>query len=733
MKKRQQKINLHERLKKHSYDHALITTFTFGTRFFEDYALENFRSLQENGNVSVLVDDREYRDLLKAAMTDAESFPKLANLRYLLHPIRVRGVFHPKVFLFANKRRGLLIIGSANFTSDGLGSNAELVATYEFEADKNEVSLALFQSALHFFEDLSERWPAEQLRSNLDTLVAEVPWLSNEAPIDPASELPVLLHNLEVPLWDQLVKRMPGPVSELSVVSRFYDANPGLVDHVRSTAQIDRVKLYTQNGITTMTEAWLESPLFKSGAMEVQLCRYADEEHTQQLHGKAYTFTSGDEVMLAMGSANFTTSALRRTAANGNMEVLLCYPPVPKRELSPKLLFDPNDTAVRLRTVDQLVSATDNPDESTEESSNHPVRILEAVVDEGWLRLTVSGWSETISSSCRILQGNQRPIILAVSVDGTDRLSCRLDEIILKRLRARPSLVGLGVSSEGKWNPRSEVVLLTNLQDIRTGRDIRRERQIREARESPQKFLDLLAMLAASGDEERLKQFLTYCDIPIDLPVRLIRRNPPRKGNQAPKGEIFRVSGDRQLRQFQLLHEAVMDFSKRHYRRLNQHVDRGTSKGIPNFLHILLTICNLLLSQIERLVAAIEADGGREISADQWRHIRDQVHDYYQELGKLVEITAVNYLDALFESETEADVRNSFGEGLEDLNELLNRAIRTRDDLVGLRESHVSVKKADGGTIVPEFFSCIIAPAKWPAFAKRLMNLQNQLNKRLAV
>src|SRR5207249_10819485 len=84
------KLDLHGRLKKHAFEHALITTYNFGSRFFEDYALENFKSLQDNGNISVLLDEGEYQDLMKAAAENAESFPKQANLRYLLQPMPKR-------------------------------------------------------------------------------------------------------------------------------------------------------------------------------------------------------------------------------------------------------------------------------------------------------------------------------------------------------------------------------------------------------------------------------------------------------------------------------------------------------------------------------------------------------------------------------------------------------------------------------------------------------------------
>jgi len=733
MKQRPQKIDLHERLKKHSFEHALITTFTFGTRFFEDYALENFRSLQDNGNVSVLVDEREYRDLLKAASENAESFPKLANLRYLLHPVRVPGVFHPKVFLFASKRRGLLLIGSANFTQDGLGSNAELVTAFDLEEEKNETALPLFLSALAFFEQLSTHWPSEQLRSNLDALIAEVPWLSKPLPETVEQELPVLLTNLEIPLWDQLVGRLPGPATAVSVLSRFYDKAPTLVDHVYGSTEASRLTLYTQNGITTLTKDWLEVPAFKRGDLEVRLCRYSDGEHFQQLHGKAYAFTCGKEVMLAMGSANFTASALRRTAKNGNLEVLLCYPPQPRKEFSAADWFDPEGNSVRVREADQLLTAPDNTDEPPPAPENHSLRIIEAVVDEGWLQLKINPEGLVGDRvSCRITQGNQRPFFLPLEATGTARFRCRLDETAQKRVRTNPSVAELGVKVAETWTPQSLPVLVANLQDIRSGKDVRRERQIREARESPQRFMNVLAVLSSGDDEERLKQFLTYCDIPIDLPARLLRRRTPMNGPGGDAGNFLKISGARNMRYFEVLHEAVMDFVHRHRRRLDHHVERGTAKGVSNFLHILLTICNLLLSQLDRLIAALEAEEKLELSPHRWRQVRDNLDAYYRELEKLLQVTAVDYLDALTEAGPKKEFSAEFIEFLPDLDGLVDRAVKHRQRLLDLQRTRLVVVTPSGSVPAPGFFSSIVAPAKWPAFVKRVGELQGLLKKRLA-
>ena len=69
---------------------------------------------------------------------------------------------------------------------------------------------------------------------------------------------------------------------------------------------------------------------------------------------------------------------------------------------------------------------------------------------------------------------------------------------------------------------------------------------------------------------------------------QLPRRREPAAAN-TDCGRIedsLRIVGARNLRHFEVLHEAVMDFVHRHQRRLNRHVERGDSEGHSDFLHI---------------------------------------------------------------------------------------------------------------------------------------------------
>jgi hypothetical protein len=174
-----------------------------------------------------------------------------------------------------------------------------------------------------------------------------------------------------------------------------------------------------------------------------------------------------------------------------------------------------------------------------------------------------------------------------------------------------------------------------------------------------------------------------------------------------------------------------MDFVHRHERRLKQHVERGTAKGIPNFFHILLTVGNLLLSQITRIIAAFESDAQIELTSDQWHQIRDRLDSYYQTLGRLLEMTAFDYLDAVLPTKRDNEARELFSENIADLTKLYNAAIDCRDKIKDLQQARLIVVTCGRGIPGPGFFSSLLAPSKWPAFQVRIRQIQRKLTDRL--
>src|SRR5258707_12940143 len=103
------RFSLMDGLSKNVFHGAILTSCTFDPHFFEEFCLEKFPSLVNNENISVIVDRRTYDMLVKAPEVQQ---PKVANIRYLLHPVSVPGRFHPKIFFFSTKTAARLVFGS---------------------------------------------------------------------------------------------------------------------------------------------------------------------------------------------------------------------------------------------------------------------------------------------------------------------------------------------------------------------------------------------------------------------------------------------------------------------------------------------------------------------------------------------------------------------------------------------------------------------------------------------
>lgn len=306
--------------------------------------------------------------------------------------------------MLADKERGLLLIGSANLTEQGLGGNAELVEAFDYQESRNEVALPLFQSALKFFEKLAADGVGQRLESNLETLKSDAPWLLKPLAGVRDPELPQMLSNLARPLLGQLVENLGFSVKEVVVLSPFFDAEPRLVKTLQQVTGSKALTIYTEHD--ALTKAWAREPAFTAGDLKLQLCGYKDDGLIQQLHGKAYAFSGENKVVLAMGSANFTSRGLVLSRdQGGNVEVMLRYPPAELARLPIPLLFDPEASA---RAVTSECDLADRAEEKIEpETIPFSLRLSEAAIREDSLELRIDGQELPSEMICQISQAKK--------------------------------------------------------------------------------------------------------------------------------------------------------------------------------------------------------------------------------------------------------------------------------------------------------------------------------------
>ncbi|MCA1564352.1 MAG: phospholipase D-like domain-containing protein [Acidobacteria bacterium] len=709
------RFDLHEALSKHSYDHAVICTFTFETTFFEEYCIEKFNSLSNNGNITVLLDRGTYD---KAILGPESQRPQKANLRYLLHPISVPGVFHPKIFLFVSRTRARMIIGSANFTRPGITSNAEIVGRYDYEHGKDESNKDIIQSTFRYLTAIGEheRWRSDALISNLQAINRDAPWLTNVGEPKAVSRRDDLLHNLDTSIWEQIIATAEPPVDTVYILSRYFDAHPTIIDRVVTDLHPRKIKIFTQNGVTNMTPDWLRHPLLKNGKVEILFCQYKDGGCSQPLHAKSIIIEKDGKCLLCFGSANFTSAALLRTVRSGNVEVMLKTVDVPSEQLQPERFLDPGNTAVHLKSEKELQSIVS--DEEIIVSARHAINLIEATLDLSGETINLKADIPSTIKDVRLIASLTFPQLarksLELSFISDGEYSINISKDINQRVNSHSTIIQIEAYSGTEKIADSNSLLITNLKDVKTDKPVKRERHIKEAQQSAAQFFIVLRDLIGSGDDEALLVFLNFCDIPFTGAPRSPMFRSVRLIWDGGTG--MRSLGEKNLKIYTHLHEAAVAFFDKHFRKLRRHLESRDLNGTANFLHIFLAMGGILRAQIERALIGLESKSA-PLSTEEWATFRKHMDTYYLKFKQLMVCLSKEYFLPLTKEYTLGDIREEFKPDLQPIHDLCFDMINYRERLEGLRVSRLSRLNSTGKLIAPAYFYCLLGPELWPKYS----------------
>lgn len=725
--------NLHEILnEKEPYTHGLISTFTFDADFFESYVLERFRVPRRCSHLTIYMDQGQYDELAADMLRPGADSHHGANRRYLLHPISVHGVFHPKILLFASATSGLLIIGSANLTQDGLSSNAELVSIFHYRSGSSEAALPLFQQAFAFFTALQHRWPGERAAGNLHSMAEEAPWLQQPLPSTPLQPVPpVLLHNLDQPLWTQIAARLPGPVEELWAVSRFFDEAPTALEHLTAPLGHPRLRIHTAPAIHTMSPSWLDHPMARDRRMEIRFCQYGPSLQPQRLHGKAYAFFGTDWAALACGSANFSHPALLQTAPAGNVETLLLHHATGgDTRHAVSHLFDPAGDGRPITHASQFGPREDTVEDPVNRTRPSAVRIIEAWLEEETLTIRLAS-TPPARARCLLTQTNYGSFPLDIPAGAGEQFRISLTADAARRIHARPTIIRLADPTTD--TPLSNPAIIAALLNEAALLETRSQRRAREAEESPAQFMAILQDLCASEDESRLIDHLSRCDIAIVQDLHPVR--PPPDGGREGGGRPPRTGyGDRTFRQFEILHDAVMDFCRRHRRRLESHAEEGTVSGVRNYFHILETLLLLLHSQVERATVGLEHRATQEsppepLTPTRWKDARDNLTAYYDEMASLLKLTTREYVRHLRQSSPDSIVKEHFGKTPDDILRICTDTLLLQKRLLLLQHGPLRILSERGDHVPIHFAKTRINSHHWPAYVESIKAVYKELRQ----
>jgi hypothetical protein len=163
-------INIAKQVEASTPSRSLLMTYCANLPFFERDILPYLQQVGD-GRVTVLLDCAQY----DASFSD---YVRGAGTRYRLHPVRLpqkSANFHPKLYLLMGGSKVDLLVGSANLTPSGFGSNAEIIdqLTLSKEHQEDAAAIAQYAAMLRLLPALDPRLP-EQVVIEIEKIASDL-------------------------------------------------------------------------------------------------------------------------------------------------------------------------------------------------------------------------------------------------------------------------------------------------------------------------------------------------------------------------------------------------------------------------------------------------------------------------------------------------------------------------------------------------------------------------------
>ena len=289
-------LNLFDEIRtKKGFDIIILTTYTFDPVFFDLYLEKVLRKNNPDAEIVVLVDIFQY-------ILSSERFTEETNRDYLIIPVYLKKVFHPKLFLFYSKEepnKSEVIISSSNLTIQGITKNLEAIIQI-----KNNVTFLC--DTVNFFRALIS---SEIIQNkNFIQIVNKIETSSTNE-----DNNQLFMHNIHDSILSQIIDNISSEVSEILIIAPFFSPNDELLRIIKDKVKPGRIKIAIQEGNNN-----LKKNTFKD-ITGLELYSINLEEF-RRLHSKIIHIITLKEEILFIGSANFTTSALYQTIITGNCE-----------------------------------------------------------------------------------------------------------------------------------------------------------------------------------------------------------------------------------------------------------------------------------------------------------------------------------------------------------------------------------------------------------------------------
>lgn len=249
--------------------------------------------------------------LLTDADAYAQAVPSLGNLanhagrRYTVIPVTARGAFHPKLILQLGKEHARLMLGSANASTGGFGSNKEIVTILDC-TDSPSPEQALIAATYDYLVEFIDR-NVPILAYKVDRHMADSPWLAKATratgavTLSDGSVASLIVAPREIPLqrFAELVGK--DSIKRLIALAPFWDKNLKALQSLIAMLSPGRTDILIQPEMVNI----------RHEAIPPQVCVHdANTEGSRYLHAKVFIAEGEDADHILFGSANCSVAAL---------------------------------------------------------------------------------------------------------------------------------------------------------------------------------------------------------------------------------------------------------------------------------------------------------------------------------------------------------------------------------------------------------------------------------------
>jgi hypothetical protein len=178
------------------------------------------------------------------------------------------------------------------------------------------------------------------------------------------------------------------------------------------------------------------------------------------------------------------------------------------------------------------------------------------------------------------------------------------------------------------------------------------------------------------------------------------------------------------------LHQLVLEFCDRHFKKLERLASERRVESIPNFLHISLAIAGILDAQIDRALSGLEAKA--VVSQDEWYRFREVCDAYllrFQDLNKLLWDDFLDKLILRYPKKVK-QIREAFAPELQPLQTLSSSILHYRKRVEELRVAKCRLPAYGSAVPTPfQYFNSIFEGRRWERFASGIQAIDTKLTE----